>query len=81
MGKKPLGAGAIKRTGSSAKAPESSASQPEDGKAGGGGGGGEGGEGKSEACAYRDAKTYVYLEIELLKPLVPKRSTSALSER
>ena len=41
----------------------------------------EGAESKSEAQAYVDAKTYVYLEIELHRPLIPKRPASVLAER
>ena len=51
---------------------------------GGGGGDGEGGEGVEvprESQIYVDAKTYVYLEIELHRPLIPKRPASVLAER
>ena len=50
----------------------------------GGGGDGEGGEGVEvprESQIYVDAKTYVYLEIELHRPLIPKRPASVLAER
>lgn len=44
---------------------------------------GEEGEGlvKREAAVYLDAKTYVYLEIELHNPLIWKRPLSALAEK
>ena len=42
---------------------------------------GEGGEAKSEAHVYVDASSYVVLEIELEKPLIPKRPSSVLAER
>ena len=44
-------------------------------------GGGEGGEVKSEGCAYVEAGSYVFLEIELHKPLIPKRPPSVLAQR
>ena len=34
-----------------------------------------------EAQVYVDAKTYVYLEIELYRPLIPKRPASVLAQR
>lgn len=34
-----------------------------------------------EAQIYVDAKTYVYLEIELHRPLIPRRPVSVLAER
>ena len=43
-------------------------------------GGGEVGETKSEAHAYVEARSYVYLELELHRPLVPKRPASVLAE-
>ena len=49
-----------------------------------GGGDGEGGEGAElprEAQVYVDAKTYVYLEIELYRPLIAKRPASVLAQR
>jgi hypothetical protein len=46
---------------------------------------GEGGEGGAElpkeAQVYVDAKTYVYLEIELQRPLIPRRPASVLAQR
>ena len=50
----------------------------------GDGGDGETGEGAKvprEAQVYVDAKTYVYLEIELHKPLIPRRPASVLADR
>ena len=44
-------------------------------------GGGEGGEVKSEGCAYVEAGTYVSLEMELDRPLIPKRRPSILAQR
>ena len=44
------------------------------------GGGGEG-EKKTEAHVYVEARTYVYLEIELKNPLIPKRPASVLAQR
>lgn len=44
-------------------------------------GGGEGGEVKSEGCAYVEAGTYVFLEMELDRPLIPKRRPSILAQR
>ena len=43
----------------------------------------EGAEGeiKSEALIFLESKTYVYLEIELHKPLIPKRPGSVLAEK
>ena len=40
-----------------------------------------GGEVPKEAQVYVDAKTYVYLEIELQRPLVPRRPASVLAQR
>ena len=40
-----------------------------------------GGEGKSEAHAFVEAMSYVYLEIELERALIPKRPASVLAER
>ena len=34
-----------------------------------------------EAQVYVDAKTYVYLEIELQRPLIPRRPASVLAQR
>ena len=36
---------------------------------------------KSEAHAYLDSKSYLYVEIEFQNPLIPKRPTSILAQR
>ena len=45
-----------------------------------GGGAGEG-EGKSESHVYVDARSYLFLEVEMHRPLIPKRPASVLAER
>ena len=64
---------------------EEEGAEGEGGAVGGGGAegeaGGEGGEVPREAQVYVDAKTYVYLEIELHRALIPKRPASVLAER
>ncbi len=51
----------------------------------GGGGVGSTDEGvepvKRDADAYQEARTYVFLEVELHKPLITKRPASVLTER
>ena len=43
----------------------------------------EDGEGptKRDAAAYEDARTYVFLEMELQKPLIAKRPATVLADR
>ena len=64
-----------KRTASAARLADASIVTPDRD------GGGEGGEVKSEGCAYVEAGSYVFLEIELHKPLIPKRPPSVLAQR
>lgn len=68
------GIGGGKRTSSVMKSLES-------GIISGGDGLEEGVGGRSEAHVYVDAHSYIYLEIELHKPLIAKRPISALTER
>ena len=79
-------AGKSKRTASALRLQDGSSVMGDSGGGGGGGGvggeaGGEGGEIPREAQVYVDAKTYVYLEIELHRALIPKRPVSVLAER
>ena len=71
--KTPGGAG--KRTASTARLGEPSGVLPDQE------GGGEVGEGKSEGHAYVEAGSYVFLEMELNRPLIPKRPPSVLAGR
>lgn len=36
---------------------------------------------KREGCVYNEARTYVYLELQLDRPFIPKRSASVLATR
>lgn len=36
---------------------------------------------KREAAAYEEARSYVFVEVELHKPLIAKRPASALAKR
>ena len=71
--------GKNKRTASSLRLQDTSSVLGEGG--GAGEDSGEGGEVPKEAQVYVDAKTYVYLEIELHRPLIPRRPASVLAER
>ena len=81
--------GKNKRTASSLRLQDTSSVLGDGGTAGGvaaaGTGEGEGGEGGTEVPkegqVYVDAKTYVYLEIELQRPLIPRRPASVLAQR
>lgn len=80
--------GKNKRTASSLRLQDTSSVLGDGGTTGGvatGTGEGEGGEGGAEvpkeAQVYVDAKTYVYLEIELQRPLIPRRPASVLAQR
>ena len=45
------------------------------------GGGATEGEGKSESHVYVEARSYLFLEVEMHHPLIPKRPASVLAER
>ena len=75
-------AASSKKTAGGKRAPSSTKLQEPSGMLGeGADSSGEGGEARSEAHVYVDANTYVVLEIELEKPLIPKRPVSVLAER
>ena len=77
--------GKNKRTASSLRLQDTSSVLGDGGATTAGATEGESGEGGAEvpkeAQVYVDAKTYVYLEIELQRPLIPKRPASVLAQR
>ena len=74
--------GKNKRTASSLRLQDTSSVLGEGGTGATEGESGEGGaEVPKEAHIYVNAKTYVYLEIELQRPLIPRRPASVLAQR